>query len=67
MDKARPQFFSRKQITSKPKNKKKFVTENWRVSVPESREDQQKGPNIIQRSDADHSQIIRGDVDVDYS
>ena len=32
-----------------------------------SREDQKKGPNIIQRSDADLSQIIRGDADEGHS
>ena len=33
---------------------------------PKSRADQQKGPNIIQSSDADHSQIIWRDADVDH-
>ena len=34
---------------------------------PTSSEDQKKNPKIIQRSDADHSQIIGGDADTDHS
>ena len=34
---------------------------------PKSRGDQRKGPNIIQPSDANHTQIIGGDADVDHS
>ena len=34
---------------------------------PNLNEDQKKGPNIFQRSDAHHSQIIGGDADVDQS
>ena len=39
------------------KTKKKIIL--WFLSL-KSREDQKKGPNIIQHSDADHSQIIGG-------
>ena len=34
---------------------------------PNSSEDQKTAPNIIQRSDANQSQIIGGDADVDHS
>ena len=34
---------------------------------PNSSEDQKAAPNVIQRSDANQSQIIGGDADVDHS
>ena len=40
---------------------------NRRLFFPNSSEDQTAAPNIIQRSDADQSQIIGGDADVDDS
>ena len=49
------------------KIKIKVFTKNGRVFSPNSSEDQKPAPNIIQRSDADQSQIIEGDADVDHS
>ena len=40
--------------------KKEVFTGNWRVFVPEITWKPKKGPNIIQRSDADHIPIIGG-------
>ena len=39
---------------------KKFFSENWRVFVPEIKWRPTKTAKIIQRSDADQSQIIGG-------
>ena len=49
------------------KAKKKVFTVNWRVFVPEITLKPKKGPNIIQRSDADRSPIIKEEADVDPS
>ena len=51
--------------TNKKKRKKVF-TENSRVFSPNLVKTK-KGPNIIQRSDVDQSQIIGEDADVDHS
>ena len=47
--------------------KKGILAKNWRVFSLNLSEDQSTDPNIIQRSDADQSQIIWGDADVDHS
>ena len=41
------------------KTKKEGLHQNWKIFSPKSSEDQ--------RSDADQSQIIRGDADVDHT
>ena len=51
---------------SEKQKKKRSSPEIEESLSPKSREDQ-KGPNIIQRSDADHSSIIGGNAEVDHS
>ena len=54
-------------VSKLSEDQKKVFTGNWRVFVPEITWRSKNGPNIIQRSDADHSPIIGGDADVDHS
>ena len=46
-------------------DQKKTFTEKWRIFVSELKWRTEKRPNIIQRSDADLSQIIGGGGDAD--
>ena len=64
-DEPRPPFSSGKQIKRRPK--KRSLPKIEEFFSPNSSEDQKTDPNIIQRSDADQSQIIGGDADVDHS
>ena len=63
-DEPQPRSFSDKQIKWRPK--KKVFTKNWRVFSPKSREDHKKGPNIIQRSDADPRKTRAGHLRRNY-
>ena len=65
--KTKKKVFTKNWIVFVPKIKrrpkiKKIFTENWRVFFPEVKWWPKKVPKTIQRSDADHSQIIGGDA-----
>ena len=59
--------FPQIQVKNKKKIKKSSSPKIEEFFSPSSNDDQRPAPNIIQRSDADHSEIIRGDAVVDHS
>ena len=58
-DEPRPRFFQISKLSEDQKRKKKVFTKIGRFFSPNSSEDQ--------RSNADQSQIIEGDADVDHN
>ena len=61
-DEAQPLFFHVSKSSEDQTNKKKPSPKIEEFLSPKSSEDQTESPKIIQRSDADHSQIIGGDA-----
>ena len=66
-DEPRPRFFQVSKL-SEDQTKKVFTKTGEQLFFPEFKRKQKKtAPDIIQRSDADQSQVIGGDADVDHS
>ena len=59
-------FFHVSKLSENQKKEKRSSPKIEKFLSVKSRKDQNKGPHIIQRSDADRSQIIGWDADVDH-
>ena len=54
-------------LTNQVKTKRKRSSPKIEEFLPPKVSEDQKNPKIIQRSDADHSQVVEGDADANHS